>query len=81
MILPTKGIEPDRALLAIGGRVLQLLDTPKTVSRIWEEIRRGRKESHVDTNLSFDWFILSLDLLYVIGAIEFTRGKLEKVSL
>ncbi len=80
MIVPTKGVEPDRALLAIGAEVLRLLDVPKTVSRVWAELRRSREESSVETNLSFDWFVLSLDLLYAVGAIDFTRGQLEKIA-
>jgi hypothetical protein len=80
MILPTKGVEPDRALLTVGAEVLRLLDYPKTLSRVWEELRRGREGSSAETTLTFDWFVLSLDLLYAVGAIEFTRGKLKKAK-
>ena len=35
MILPTKGLALDRALLSVGAEVLRRLDRPKTVSRLW----------------------------------------------
>lgn len=75
MILPTKGIEPDRALLSVGAEVLRLLDEPKTVSRLWEELREGRRE---ESRLTFDWFVLATDLLFAIGAVQLDRGRLVR---
>lgn len=77
MILPTKGIAPEQALLTIGGRLLVLLDRPKSVSRLWHEVRpqEGR-----GSELRFDWFVLALDLLYVLGAVELDRGRIRKVG-
>lgn len=76
MILPTKGIAPDRALITLGGLVLQQLAEPKTVSRLWEELR----PTTAGDRLPFDWFVLSLDLLFAIGAVEFDRGRLRRVA-
>ncbi len=45
MILPTKGIQADRALLAVGADILRLLDEPKTVSRLWDEMRAYRNRN------------------------------------
>jgi hypothetical protein len=28
--------------------------------------------------IDYQWFVLSLDLLYVIGAVEFERGLVRK---
>ncbi|HMV65752.1 MAG TPA: hypothetical protein PKA64_02785 [Myxococcota bacterium] len=75
MILPTKGIDPDRALLALGADVLRLLDEPKTISRVWEELA----EAHADpqrSTLTFDWFVLSLDVLFALGIVSLERGRL-----
>ena len=38
MILPTKHIRPDRALIGVGAEVLGLLVQPMTVSGLWDAI-------------------------------------------
>jgi len=75
MILPTKGIEPSKALLTIGADVLRELDEAKTVSRLWSDLR-GSVDRPL--NITFDWFVLSLNLLYTIGAIEQSGGRLRR---
>jgi hypothetical protein len=75
MILPTKGIAPNKALLAVAGEALRALDEAKTVSRLWDDFRR---QSDPLGEITFDWFVLSLDLLYMIGALEFDRGRLHR---
>lgn len=78
MILPTKRLSEDRALLAVGGEVLRLLTEPKTVSRLWNELKAHRAAHPGSTPITFDWFILSLDLLYAMGAVELERGRLSR---
>ncbi|VFM98884.1 MAG: hypothetical protein BECKG1743D_GA0114223_103733 [Candidatus Kentron sp. G] len=79
MILPTKHLSYDRALLTVGGRLLSLLTQPKTVSALWEEISRqnssgnGRKPA-----LRYDAYVLALDLLFMMGAIELQDGLLHR---
>lgn len=100
MILPTKHLQEDRALIAIGAELLKLLDEPKTVSRLWDELKRTRVDGPTagvgrlgsttaarraaqeckPSNIPFDWFILGLDLLYVLGAIELQRGRIQRVA-
>ena len=80
MILPTKHIRPDRALLAIGGDVLDHLREPKTVSRLWDDVRARRGETSQPSPINYDWFVLALDLLFLIGAVEFDRGLLRKAT-
>jgi hypothetical protein len=38
MILPTKRLGIERAMLTVGAEILELLTEPKTVSRLWEEL-------------------------------------------
>ena len=76
MILPTKGIAPDRALLTIGGELLRLLDEPKTVSRVWEEVSRGRSTTR--ESISYDWFVLALDFLFAAKAVDLVKGRLYR---
>ena len=70
MILPSKHISQERALLTIGAKLLAHLDHPKTVSAVWEAMRISQAP------ISFDWFVLALDLLYAIDTIEIRDGLL-----
>ena len=76
MILPTKGIAPDRALLAVGANLLRLLEEPQTISRIWEVVSRDRAGNR--ETISFDWFVLALDFLFAAKAIELSKGRLHR---
>ncbi|SNT31899.1 ABC-three component system middle component 6 [Sphingopyxis indica] len=80
MILPTKHIRPDRALLAVGADVLGCLREPMTVSRLWDEIRSARADRTVSAPISYDWFVLALDLLFMVKAVQFDRGLLQKAG-
>lgn len=80
MILPTKTIPPSRCLLGVGANVLRLLTEAKPVSRLWPEFKAAylpRKEAQT---VSFAWFVLSLDLLFVLGAIELDHGRIVKAA-
>jgi hypothetical protein len=75
MILPTKGVPPGRALISLGADILRLLTETKTVSRLWDDFRKSKVTT---TDVTFDWFVLSLDLLFLVGAIEFDRGRVRR---
>jgi len=75
MILPTKGVEPHKALLSIGAVVLRHLDEPKTVSRLWNDVRFGMEYA---PGFTFDWFVLALDLLFAMGAIDQAGGQISR---
>lgn len=74
MILPGKHLRQDRALLSVGGEILAQLDEPRTVSELWERVSQARTSTPMHAPLSFDWFILSLNLLYSVSALEFSNG-------
>lgn len=80
MILPTKHLGLNKSLLGVGADVLRILDQPMSVSRLWDELKQSRAglESH---RISFDWFILTLDLLFVVGAVEYQRGRVTRGSV
>jgi len=78
MILPSKHLSEKRALLTVGGEVLRLLDRPRTVSSVWEAIKQGVNGKAMPRRLSYDWFVLSLDLLFIMDAITLRDGLLVK---
>ena len=78
MILPSKHLSQDRALLTVGAKILQKLSHPQTVSALWEELPRSTAERKDVPPLRYDGFVLALDLLFLIGAIEFKEGVLTR---
>jgi hypothetical protein len=78
MILPTKHLSSDRALLTVGAHLLTVLDEPRTVSALWDRIRRRRDSRIGHGPISYEWFILSLDLLYATNAIALESGLIRK---
>jgi hypothetical protein len=79
MILPTKHLSQDRALLTIGGKLLSHLVQPKTVSALWEEVAHlNITKNNKKTALRYDAFVLTLDLLFLLGAIELRDGLLSR---
>lgn len=74
MILPTKGIHPDRALVTIGGEIIEVLSEPMTVSGLWSEVRARRSAGSV-REVGFDWFILTLDMLFALGVVVLGRDN------
>ncbi|MEV4473386.1 ABC-three component system middle component 6 [Nonomuraea sp. NPDC049504] len=70
MITPTKGIAPDRALLAVGAQIIMQLNRPLTVSQAWARLREWRLQNDHLAPLSFGWFVLALDVLYALGLVE-----------
>jgi len=80
MILPTKGLGTERAMLTIGAEILELLTEPKTVSRLWDELGHAKNERSSTRMVNYDWFVLTLDLLYMLGTIEMEHGKIRRAK-
>ncbi len=79
MILPSRHLPQNRALLTIGAEVLQRLDRPKTISGLWEELSQSDPmQPNSTSRLSYDWFVLSLDLLFTIDAITLKGGLITR---
>lgn len=53
--------------------MLGRLDAPSTVSGLWEQVRNNPKIG------SFRNFVLALNFLYAIGAIDYERGFLSRI--
>jgi hypothetical protein len=78
MILPSKHVSQDRALLSVGARILLCLSRPKTVSALWEEMLSAAAGENRVPLLHYDGFVLALDLLFLMGAIDLRSGLLRR---
>lgn len=77
MLLPTKGISAERALLTLGSDLLSLLDRPASVSVLWDSFANEKKKGRERT--TFDWFSLALAALFAMGLVEWTAsGQLKR---
>lgn len=74
MILPTKHIPQNEALIGVGATLLAHLIAPMTISGLWERLR---VEPNVGT---FERFVLASNLLYLIGAIDMQDGLIVRTA-
>ena len=72
MIIPTKHIPFDRSLIGSGAFVLPLLDVPLTPSGLWDRLKESPRIGN------YGRFILVLDFLYAIGAIDLVDGLIVR---
>jgi len=72
MIMPNKNIRLEYSLLNCGAIVLEELHDRDTISSLWGKSRT--KEALV----SYEKFILTLDYLYLIGAIKLEDGLIAR---
>lgn len=75
-----KRIFEGRSLIGIGSDVLSLLEDPKTVSRLWDEFQQMRKMKTASLHVTYDWFVLALDLLYMLNAVSFHMGIVKRIE-
>lgn len=80
MLLPTKGLGSDRALLNIGAEVISIAkrNISMSESELWDAYQK-RISKWDDTPLvTFDWFSLALTTLFALGIIKRDQfGRLE----
>ncbi len=74
MILPSKHISQDQALIGIGAILLKEIDQPQTVTSLWETVR---EEDAIGT---FERFVLALDMLHIIGATNLENGLIVRMK-
>ena len=76
MILPKKQLSISESFFGFGGFLLQKLDTPVTVDELWEYYKDSYSNKKYPVKFSFDQFIMTLDYLFIIGAIRKDEGGL-----
>jgi hypothetical protein len=80
MILPTKRLSSNRALITIGAIILNLLNRPKSISLLWEDFKKIKSTGSNSCYITYDWFILSLDMLYSMGIIKIDSGRISRLK-
>ncbi|MDW0111588.1 hypothetical protein QT711_00230 [Sporosarcina saromensis] len=79
VLLPNKYIHEERTIVMVGGKLIHLLRNPVTVTQLWDSYRKQQEIQNLP-QVPFDLFILTLDFLYIIGVIDFRKGKLRRLT-
>lgn len=74
MILPSKYIREDEALLGVGAKILSLLVDAMPLSELWD---KSKKQLHL---ANFERFVITLDMLYVMGLIVFDENEIKRAE-
>ena len=72
MILPSKHIRLSNSLINMGAEILKNIDGKYTISLLWDKMRT---QPDVKT---FERFTLGLDLLFMLGLIDFHDGLIVR---
>jgi hypothetical protein len=80
MLLPSRSVSPQRALLSVAAQISLQLDGPRTVSETWTRLKEWRAGNEFDQPLTFEWFQLALDMLYAMGLVDFDGRTLRRTG-
>lgn len=75
MILPSKHISPERALFTTSTFLFGLMTEKMSISQLWIT---AKQEFNRPYPLYYHEFILGLDLLFILGYIDFIEGKVQR---
>jgi hypothetical protein len=74
MIMPNKYLREDEALIGFGSVVLKHLNIERSLSDLWVNVK------NFESIGNFERFILVLDMLFLLGLIEFEKNKIKRVA-
>lgn len=78
MILPRKHISLEESYFGFGAFLLDKIVTPISIDDLWKYYKISISQNWYPVKFSFDQFILTLDYLYIVGAIKIDeRGILS----
>lgn len=80
MLLPTKHIKPENAVIGVGADILACLNDAKSISVLFRDVQTLR-EQHGSAKIEFDWFLLALDFLFLTGSIRYKSGIVQRSEL
>jgi hypothetical protein len=74
MILPTKHIRLQYSLLNLSSILLNNITPDQTVTLLWEKAQK------IPETRTFERFVLALDLLFILGLIDFINGFIVRLK-
>ncbi len=74
MILPMKHVSINNSLIGAGAVVLRHLSSSQTPTALWERVRHSLEVK------VYGRYILALDFLFAVGAIDFQNGLIVRAK-
>ncbi len=70
MIMPSKYIREDAALIGVGGILLRGIENRRNISSLWEDVKANPAVA------TFERFVLALDFLFLLGLIDIENNEI-----
>lgn len=81
MILPKKHLSLDESLFGFGAYLLDNIVKNSNIDRLWRNYLNDYKNNIYSVKFTFDQFIITIDYLFAINAIEINqKGELRLCS-
>ena len=74
MIMPSKYLREDEALIGISAALLPLVENNGNLPALWDSTKK------ITAVGSFERFILALDFLYLLGLVDLHKNKIVRVQ-
>lgn len=74
MIMPTKYIKENEALIGVGATLLGFINENSNISSLWENVK------HEESIGTYERFVLALDLLFLLGLVDMYRNEIIRVK-
>lgn len=74
MLMPKKHIRISESIIGLAGFILKLIQNDKTIDDLWLDFKKINNTDQLPANHSFDNFLLAIDFLYMIGAINLNEN-------
>jgi hypothetical protein len=74
MIMPSKYLREDEALLGAGATLLHIINDRTSFSNLWEDAK------NISVIGNFERFVLALDLLFLLGLIDFIDNQVVRLK-
>ena len=81
MILPRKHLTMDESIFGFGAFLLNNMPEKITVDELWRKYLAAYDKNTYPVVFSFDRFVLTLDFLFIIGALNMNeKGELVRAT-
>lgn len=80
MILPTKHLRSEVSLIYVGGIIKNMIASKSmSVDQLWHSTKKEYNNYSQGHDITYDWFVLALSMLYEIDSIAFVDGRIVGV--
>lgn len=73
MILPEKHLSVEESIFGFGAFLLSKINKKTTIDSLWQSYSEDYKNNVYDVKFSFDQYIVVIDYLYSIGAVDLNK--------